>query len=116
MQQKRSKKPADMIVTVNGPVSAASLIDQVLKRRTSTTTPAPRRRGPATTHDWQTICGEIVRRCIDPKTKQLVLPKSESRLADDMLLFCQNTLGTNPPAPSEMRKAVRQVLAPLRQI
>jgi hypothetical protein len=70
----------------------------------------PRRRGRATTHDWFGICAEIARRCIDPKTGRVRVPKSERALARAMLAWCQNE-----PAESEMREAVRQVCAALRE-
>jgi hypothetical protein len=31
------------------------------------------RPGPPTTHDWLAICGEIARRCINPKTRGLAI-------------------------------------------
>ena len=41
------------------------------------TAPPQRRRGPATTHDWHSIDGEIARRCIDPKTGRVKVPKKK---------------------------------------
>lgn len=76
--------------------------------------PPPRQRGRVMTHDWFTICGEIVRRCINPKTRHLALPKSESKLADAILQWLSDN-NLPQPATSEMREAVRRVLAPLRQ-
>jgi hypothetical protein len=71
--------------------------------------PPPRRRGPATTHDWFAICAEIARRCIDPKTGRVRVPKSERRLARAMLDFRET-------AESEMRVAVKAVCAALRTV
>jgi hypothetical protein len=75
--------------------------------------PPPRRRGPALTHDWFGICGEIARRCIDSKSGRVRVPKNESALARDMLTWCQDQ-GWDEPAESEMREAVRRVCAALR--
>jgi hypothetical protein len=47
--------------------------------------PPQRRRGPPATHDWFGICGEIARRCIDPRTGLLLVPKRENRLAEAVL-------------------------------
>jgi hypothetical protein len=46
--------------------------------------PPPRRRGPVVTHDWFSICGEIARRCIDPKTGRVRVPKKGSSIVGDM--------------------------------
>jgi hypothetical protein len=73
-----------------------------------------RRRGPVTTHDWCSIWGEIACRCIDPKSQRLRIPKSERKLARDMLTWCQTTYGQEP-AESEMREAVKGVCAALRR-
>jgi hypothetical protein len=78
------------------------------------TRPPQRRRGPVTTHDWASICGEIAAHCINPKTGRVQLPKSESKLASVMLDWLA-AKGENIPAGSEMREAVRRVLAPLRE-
>jgi hypothetical protein len=73
------------------------------------TKPAPRRRGPATTHDWHTICGEIASRCIDLKNRRIVKPKT---LEQDMLRWCADEFDLEP-APSEMREAIARMRARL---
>jgi hypothetical protein len=75
--------------------------------------PPLRRRGPVVTHDWFTICGEIARRCIDPKTGRVQVPKSENSVAEAVLNWLADQ-GINAPAPSEMREAVKRVCAALR--
>ena len=75
--------------------------------------PPSRRRGRVLTHDWFSICGEIAHRCIDPKTGRVAVPKSENKLAENMLKWLSEQ-GIDPPAPSEMREAVKRVCAPLR--
>jgi hypothetical protein len=77
--------------------------------------PPPRRRGPVMTHDWFSICGEIARRCIDPRTGRVTVPKSENKLAEDLLKWLSEQ-GIDPPAPSEMREAVKRVCAALRPV
>jgi hypothetical protein len=79
------------------------------------TQPPPRRRGPATTKDWHSIDGEIARRCIDPKTGRVRVPKNESALARDVLQWLEDQ-GLGQPADSEMREAVRRVCAALRTV
>jgi hypothetical protein len=76
----------------------------------------PRERpGPPTTHKWFAICGEIARRCIDPQTRRLVIPNSENKLAEAVLGWCYEQTDRRP-AESEMRKAVKEVLAALRNV
>jgi hypothetical protein len=77
--------------------------------------PPPRRRGPVLTHDWFSICGEIARRCIDPKTKRVAVPKNENKFAEAMLDWLSEQ-GIDPPASSEMREAVRRIFAALRTV
>jgi hypothetical protein len=77
--------------------------------------PPRRRTGPANTHDWHSIDGEIARRCIDPKTKRVRVPKNESKLAQEVLTWCQEK-GWDEPADSAMREAVKRVCAALRQV
>jgi hypothetical protein len=77
--------------------------------------PAPRRRGPPATYDWHLICGEIARRCINPKTRRLTVPENESALVEEMLLWCGTEMGKEP-AVSAMREAVKRVCAALRDI
>jgi hypothetical protein len=77
------------------------------------TRPPERRRGPALKHEWLAICGEIARRCIDPKTRLLKIPKSERKLAKDVLGWCQEKY-EKEPADSEMRDAVKAICAALR--
>jgi hypothetical protein len=70
---------------------------------------SPRRRpGPVTTHDWIAISAEIAFRC------RVKVPKSERKLADDVLQWCEDTYGKSP-AESEMREAVKQVCARFRR-
>jgi hypothetical protein len=68
----------------------------------------PRRPGPVTTHDWIAISAEIAFRC------RVKVPKSERKLADDVLQWCEDTYGKSP-AESEMREAVKQVCARFRR-
>jgi hypothetical protein len=75
--------------------------------------PTERRRGPILKHDLFAIAGEIARRCIDPKTRVLRLPKSERRLAKDVLEWCQEK-HNKEPAESGMREAVKAICAALR--
>jgi hypothetical protein len=76
-------------------------------------TPPVRRRGGVLKHEWHAICAEIARRCIDPKTGRVAVPKSENKLAEDTLKWLSGQ-GIDPPAPSEMREAVKHVCAALR--
>ena len=64
-------------------------------------------------HDWQAIHAEIARRCIDPKTGRVAVPKKEYALVDEMRTWCKEQ-GWGAPAPSEMSEAVRRVCAALR--
>jgi hypothetical protein len=75
----------------------------------------PRRRGPAATYDWFAICGEIARRCVDPKTGRVRVPENESQLARYVLQWCEDQ-DLGQPADSEMRKAVRRMCAALRTV
>ena len=61
------------------------------------TRPPERRRGPVLKHDWLAICGEIARRCINPKTRLLKIPKNERKLAQDMLGWCQEKYDRRSP-------------------
>jgi hypothetical protein len=79
------------------------------------TQPPERRRGPMTTHDWHSIDGEIARRCIDPKTGRLAVPKKESALVAEMRTWCKEQ-DWAIPAISEMSEAVRRVCARLRTV
>jgi hypothetical protein len=81
-----------------------------------TTKPPSRRSGRPVTHDWHTICGEIARRCIDPKSRRLALPKNEAKLRDDIMEWCATGPLGKEPSVSEMREAIRRVLAPLKEI
>jgi hypothetical protein len=82
--------------------------------RLDETRPRERRRGPVPTYEWHVIDGEIALRCINPKTRLLEIPKSERRLAQDMLAWCHETYGKEP-AESEMREAVKAICAALRK-
>jgi hypothetical protein len=76
--------------------------------------PPPRRRGPPPdTQRWFSICAEIARRCIDAKTSRVQVPKSENKLADEVLDWLAEN-GQGQPATSEMREAVRRICASLR--
>ena len=66
-------------------------------------------------HNWRAIDAEIARRCIDPKTKRVRIPKSERRLARDMLNWCQRNYGKEP-AESDMRASVGAVCEALRPL
>ena len=77
--------------------------------------PPRRRRGPVLTHDWFSICGEIARRCIDPKTSRVQVPNSESKLASDMLGWLEEN-EQRQPSVSEMREAVKRVCAAIRTL
>ena len=76
----------------------------------------PRPRGGAPLkYQWHDINAEIARRCHDPKTGLVKLPKSERKLARDMLEWCQTTYNEEP-AESVMREAVRAMCARLRSL
>ncbi|MGC2081607.1 MAG: hypothetical protein WA728_37430 [Xanthobacteraceae bacterium] len=75
----------------------------------------PQRRGPPTKYDWHVIDGEIARRCIDPKTRTLKVPKNESPLVDAVLEWCEVHTGVQP-APSGMHEAVKAICAALRTV
>jgi hypothetical protein len=77
------------------------------------TRPSERRRGPVLKHQWHAIDGEIARRCINPKTRLLKIPKSERKLAKDLLGWCHEKY-EKEPAESEMREAVKAICAALR--
>src|SRR5262249_45417705 len=70
-------------------------------RQSDETKPPERRRGPILKHEWHAIDGEIARRCINPKTRLLEIPKSERKLAKDILDWCQKKY-EKEPAESEM--------------
>jgi len=72
--------------------------------------PPLQRRGPVLTHDWFSICGEIARRCIDPKTGHVQVPKKGSSFVADMRNWCV-AQGWAAPARSEMSEAVRRICA-----
>jgi hypothetical protein len=78
--------------------------------------PPPRRPGPPPKLDqWFPICGEVARRCIDPKAGRVRVPKNESALARDVLQWCEDQ-DLGQPADSDMREAVRRVCAALRSL
>ena len=79
------------------------------------TRPPERRRGAIWKHDWHTIAGEIARRCIDPKTGRVAVPKKENALVDEMRTWCKEK-GWAVPVISEMSEAVRRVCAALRTV
>jgi hypothetical protein len=74
-----------------------------------------KRSGPPLTHDWFAICGEIARRCIDQQTRQLTIPKSENKLAEETLRWYYDSTDRRP-AESEMRLAVKAVVDALRKV
>jgi len=65
------------------------------------------------THDWFGICAEIARRCIDPRSSRVKVPKRENKLAEEVCKWCEEQ-GWEQPAVSEMREAVKRVCAALR--
>ena len=77
-------------------------------------TPRPRGGAPLK-YQWHNINAEIARRCHDPKTGLVKLPKSERKLAKDMLDWCQKTYDEEP-AESVMREAVGAMYAALRSL
>ena len=86
-----------------------SEIDQILEG-------LPRRPvGRPAKHDWQAINAEIARCCIDQKTGRVKVPKSERKLAQAILKWCQDN-NKKEPAESEMRDAVRAVCTALRPL
>jgi hypothetical protein len=77
--------------------------------------PLPRRRrGPVVTHEWFAICGEIAARCVNA-SGGIIIPKNASALARKVNAWCEIEFGQQAP-DSEMREAVRQVCARLRQV
>jgi hypothetical protein len=87
------------IVPVSEWAVSGSDVNGLLKSKSE----LPRRRpGPVTTHDWIAISAEIAFRC------RVIVPKSERRLADTMLQWCEDTYNKSP-AESEMRAAVKQI-------
>jgi hypothetical protein len=84
-------------------------------RQSDETQPPERRRGPVNTHDWHSIDGEIARRCIDPDTGRVQVPKKENALVAEMRTWCGER-GWAAPAVSEMSEAVRRICAALRTV
>ena len=100
-------------------VGIHGLVDEVLKlwpgqpvRQDLTLRKRP---GLPLTHDWFSICGEIARRCIDQQTRQLAIPKSENKLAEETLSWYYDSTDRRP-AESEMRLAVKAVVDALRKV
>jgi hypothetical protein len=77
--------------------------------------PLPDRRGRPPEHAWHDIDGEIARRCINPKTGRVEVPKVEAKLVDAMLTWCQQKYD-KAPVSSEMAEAVRRICAALRTL
>jgi len=77
--------------------------------------PPPRRRGPATTHDWMSICGEIARRCVNSANGRVGVPENQSLLVNRMLRWLDDQNLTRPAA-SEMAEAVRRVCAAMSKV
>jgi hypothetical protein len=75
----------------------------------------PDRRGRPLKYEWHDICGQIARRCIDPKTRRVQVPKSETKLVADMLDWCRTQYDEEPPR-SDMHEAVKRICAPLRGV
>jgi hypothetical protein len=100
-------------------VGIYGLVDEVLEiwpQQPVQQEPKPRKRsGPPATHDWFAICGEIARRCIDPQTRQLAIPGSENKLAEQTLGWYYERTDRRP-AESEMRQAVKEIVAALRKV
>jgi hypothetical protein len=84
-------------------------------RQSDATQPPERRRGPVTTHDWHSIDGEIARRCIDPETGRVQVPKKENALVAEKRTWCEEQ-GWAAPAASDMSEAVRRICGPLRTV
>lgn len=77
--------------------------------------PPPRRPGPPPdTRRWWSICGEIAARCVDPQTSRVQVPKSESKLAEEVLGWLQEN-EQGEPSVREMREAVKYMCAALRR-
>jgi hypothetical protein len=76
--------------------------------------PRPLRRWSAK-YEWDAIYAEIARRCIDPKTRQVKVPKNESKLAGDVRRWCLDA-NKPPPSPTDMRDAVHAICVALRKI
>jgi hypothetical protein len=77
---------------------------------------SPRPRGGAPLkYKWHDINAEIARRCHDPKTGLVRICKSQRKLAEDMLEWCQTTYNEEP-AESVMREAVGAMYAALRSL
>jgi hypothetical protein len=98
----------ERIVRVLWPVSKVST-----ETIASVKSPARRRSGPVLKHDWHAINGEIARRCHD-KSRRISVPENESKLAADVLQWCED-MGRPQPADSAMRDAVKAICAALRQ-
>jgi hypothetical protein len=66
-------------------------------------------------YEWDTIYAEIASRCIDFKTRQVKVPKNESKLVEAVLQWCEDN---NKPQPgmTDMHGAVRAICAALRKI
>jgi hypothetical protein len=77
--------------------------------------PPPRRRGPPTKKVWLDICGEIARRCIDPKSGRVQVPENESELARNILQWLVDR-DKGQPSESAMREAVRCICAAMRAV
>ena len=77
------------------------------------TRPPERRRRGVLKHEWHAIDGEIARRSHRSQDRLLEIPKSERKLAADMLDWCQEKY-EKEPAESEMRDAVKAICAALR--
>jgi hypothetical protein len=93
----------------------AAALARATAPRADDTKPPERRRGPVNTHDWHSIDGEIARRCVDPETGRVQVPKKESAVVADMRTWCEKQ-GWAAPAVSEMSKAVRRMCAALRTV
>jgi len=93
--------------------SVAATPTMTATHKSDDTRPPERRRGPVLKYEWFAIAGEIARRCINPKTRVLEVPKNERKLAKAMLDWCQEKYGKDP-AESEMREAVKAICAALR--
>jgi hypothetical protein len=110
-------------VRLQGPITGSwyffvrrAALDQLYPEAPAThASPKPprRRTGPVFKHDWHTIDGEIARRCHD-KSGRLSIPKDENKLAEAVGDWLADE-GRNVPSPSDLREAVKLVLAALRR-
>jgi len=91
--------PAMLVPATPPPERPSSEIDRILDD-------LPRRpAGRLPEHEWRAIDGEVARRCIDPETGRVRIPKSERKLAGAMLDWCLPTA-----SPIFSRRTIRSPL------